>query len=36
LLYESLTQANVIPLWKLAESQQTEPRPEEVGYVWRY
>lgn len=34
--YQSLEQANVIPLWKLAESQQTEPKPDEVGYVWHY
>lgn len=34
--YQSLEQANVIPLWKLAESQQTEPKPDEIGYVWHY
>jgi len=34
--YQALEKANVIPLWKLAESQQTEPKPDEVAYVWHY
>jgi gentisate 1,2-dioxygenase len=34
--YQTLEQHNVVPLWKLAESQQTEPKPDEVPHVWHF